>query len=144
MSVVFTDRELKNAWRELSKVSTPPANEVRSNPHRLLLFYAVECGLKAIWLKRQSRTLFENKDISDTGHNLQKILRELRVGSNLELQQNLHLEPVNQDNKLLVRNGSISDLHQIWRYGGKCEKPNDQDYEQQLQKVLDWIKGELR
>jgi hypothetical protein len=37
--LIFTDRELQKAWRENKKASevTP-----RQNPHRLLLFYAVE------------------------------------------------------------------------------------------------------
>ena len=61
----FSDRELTRAWRELSAVATP-TNSVRQNPHRLLLFYAVECGLKAIWLKRQGRTLFDGADIKQT------------------------------------------------------------------------------
>ena len=66
MSIPFTDRELTRAWRDLSSVVNSQPIGIRQNPHRLLLFYAVECGLKAIWLKRQGRTLFDGADIKQT------------------------------------------------------------------------------
>lgn len=140
----FTDRELKRAWRELSAIATPTHGELRRNPHRLLLFYAVECGLKAVWLRRQSRTLFDSEDISRTGHDLRQVLKDLRVGSQFQLPENLRLTPITQNANQIPRNGDISILHQAWRYGGECTSPNDQDCEVQLQKVLDWIHGELK
>lgn len=140
----FTDRELTRALRELTSVATPTTNGARQNPHRLLLFYAVECGLKAVWLKRQSRTLFEDADIERTGHDLRKIIKELRVGSSLDLPQGVELESVRQNGADMPRKGSISILHQAWRYGGKCKVPDDQNCEQYLQKVLTWIQGELK
>ena len=133
----FTDRELRRAWRELSAVAMPPADSVRLNPHRLLLFYAVECGLKAVWLKHQGRTLFDAGDIEKTGHNLRHALKELNVGAGLSLPEALQLEKP-------VRHGRLGDLHQVWRYGGQCKSPTDHDCEQQLQKVLEWIQGELK
>ncbi|AEM46596.1 hypothetical protein Acife_0371 [Acidithiobacillus ferrivorans SS3] len=141
-AIPFTDRELKRAWRELSAIATPAAGTVRKNPHRLLLFYAVECGLKAVWLKRQSRSLFDRGDIDKTGHNLRQLLKELRVGADLSLPENLQLQPVTQDR--IPRYGNISILHQAWRYGGECTAPTDQDCENQLQQVLKWIQGELK
>lgn len=146
MSVIpFTDRELTRAWRELSVVATPPSSGTRQNPHRLLLFYAVECGLKAVWLKRQGRTLFEGADVSSTGHDLQQVLKDLRVGSGLSLPVTFQLPAVTHGRVQLTRNSKkFSDLHQAWRYGGKCEIPSDHDCEQQLQKVLNWIQGELK
>lgn len=143
--IPFSDRELKRAWRELSEIATLPAGGERKNPHRLLLFYAVECGLKAVWLKRQNRTLFEQEDIDKTGHDLRKVLKDLNIGSSLSLPEDISLGPAKRDNhQSLPRNGKISILHQAWRYGGKCKTPNDQDCEVQLLKVLDWIKGELK
>lgn len=51
--IQFTRREIEKAWREnlLASSSKTP----RTNPHRLLLFYAVECGLKAILMRRRQR-----------------------------------------------------------------------------------------
>jgi len=143
-AVPFTDRELKLAWRELTAIATPVAGNVRKNPHRLMLFYAVECGLKAVWLKRQNRRLFDREDIERTGHNLRQILKELRVGSGLSLPENLQLEPVMHLGAQHPRNGDITVLHQAWRYGGKCMVPSDSDWEHQLELVLNWIQGELK
>ncbi len=141
----FTDRELTKAWRELSAAATPAVVSNRKNPHRLLLFYAVECGLKAVWLKRQGRTLFEGDDIKRTGHDLRQVLKELNVGSGLSLAETFRLSEVaTRGQAKLPRNGKFSDLHQVWRYGGTCEAPADNDCEQQLQDVLDWIQGELQ
>ncbi|WP_338415792.1 hypothetical protein [uncultured Sphaerotilus sp.] len=144
-AITFTDRELKRAWRELSAIATPIANTARKNPHRLLLFYAVECGLKAVLLKRQSRTQFSRDDIEKTGHDLRKILKILNAGSSLSLPSSLKLSPMAMPNGANhPRNGDISILHQAWRYGGTCTEPTDQDCEHQLQKVLEWINGELK
>lgn len=143
-AIPFTDRELKSAWRELKAIAAPAAGEQRKNPHRLLLFYAVECGLKAVWLKRQSRSLFDREDIDRSGHNLRQILKELNVGAELSLPENLRLKPVIQNGTLQSRNGDISILHQAWRYGGMCATPTDNDCEHQLERVLNWIQGELK
>ncbi|OZB57167.1 MAG: hypothetical protein B7X35_02490 [Halothiobacillus sp. 14-56-357] len=143
-AIPFTDRELTRAWRELSAVATPLSGGTRQNPHRLLLFYAVECGLKAVWLKRQGRTLFEGADVSKTGHDLRQVLKDLNVGANLPLSENFRLPTVAHDQTQLTRNGKFGDLHQAWRYGGRSELPTDNDCEQQLQKVLNWIQGELK
>lgn len=145
MSVIpFTDRELRNAWRELSAAAMPEAVGTRRNPHRLLLFYAVECGLKAVWLKRHSRNLFDRDDVDKTGHNLRQVLKELKVGAELSLPENLQLRPVTRNGVSEPRNGDISILHQAWRYGGNCSVPSDNDCEEQLKRVLKWIQGELK
>lgn len=143
-AIPFTDRELTRAWRELSMVAEPLPENSRQNPHRLLLFYAVECGLKAVWLKRQSKTLFEGADIQRLGHDLQQVLKDLNVGSNLSLPDSFRLPAASQGSATLTRNGKFGDVHQVWRYGGKCLAPTDQDCEQQLLKVLNWIHGELK
>jgi hypothetical protein len=52
--IPFTDREIQRAWRTNLEASQVPS---RNNAHRLLLFYAVECGLKAIIMKRERRKI---------------------------------------------------------------------------------------
>ncbi|MDT7520118.1 hypothetical protein RAE19_15620 [Rhodoferax sp. TBRC 17660] len=133
----FTNRELVRAWRELKAEVTPANNQSRKNPHRLLMFYAVECGLKAVWLKRRNRDLFDEADIKRTGHNLRDLLKELNVGSDLSLPNDFQLEKP-------MRRGQFGEIHQAWRYGGRTISPADQDCEQQMQQVLDWIEGELK
>ncbi|WP_374487517.1 hypothetical protein [Zoogloea sp.] len=143
-AIPFTDRELRHAWRELSAAAISVAAGDRRNSHRLLLFYAVECGLKAVWLRRQNRTLFESADIEQTGHDLQQILKSLRVGSGLPLPSSFRLSDVVQGKGSSPRQGKFGDLHQAWRYGGQSQIPTDQDCEQQLLRVLQWIQGELK
>ena len=143
-AIPFTQRELKRAMKELSTVATLPGGNARTNPHRLMLFYAVECGLKAVWLKRQSRSLFDKDDITKTGHDLRQVLKDLKVGSQLSLPASIQLSEVVQDKKSVARGGDISILHQAWRYGGECKTPTDRDCETQLEKVLNWIQGELK
>jgi len=143
-AIPFTDRELKRAWRELADIATPAAGGPRKNPHRLLLFYAVECGLKAVWLRRHNRSLFDREDIDRTGHNLRQVLKELKVGSHLRLPESLQLSAVTQSKAQVPRNGDITILHQAWRYGGECAEPTDEQCEIQLQQVLSWIQGELK
>jgi len=140
-TIPFTDRAFKRAWRNLSLTAGPEGG--RQNIHRLLLFYAVECGLKAVWLKRRCRTLFDQDDIDQTGHDLRKILKDLGVGTSFSLPVNLQLSPVNRGGQSIPRNGTISILHQAWRYGGLCCSPSDQDCETALQDVLHWINKEL-
>ena len=84
MSKAFpiTNRELERAWRELRRSSQV---ESRCNSHRLLMVYAVECGLKAVWLRRQRRDLFVGQDIDRFGHDLNEILRELKPGASSSL-----------------------------------------------------------
>lgn len=143
-AIPFTDRELKRAWRELSAIATPATGSSRKNPHRLLLFYAVECGLKAVWLKRHSRSLFDREDIDRTGHDLRQVLKELKIGSQFSLPESLQLAAVTRNQAQIPRNGGISMLHQAWRYGGECAGPTDKQCEDQLQQVLNWIQGELK
>lgn len=137
----FTQRELKNAWRQLRQVSisTP-----RSNAHRLLLFYSIECGLKAAWLKNKGKNLFESEDISQTGHNLNQLLKDLRIKQTLPI--GLSMGPV-QDHRRnpIPRNGDIDVLHQVWRYGGALMNPpvSDSEMEQSLEKIQAWIEKEL-
>ncbi|WP_447776508.1 hypothetical protein [Pseudomonas chlororaphis] len=140
-AIPFSSRELKRAWRELAEVSTPGTN--RKNAHRLLLFYAVECGLKAVWLKRQNRTLFTQEDIDRTGHDLRGIVKDLRLGSEYVLPQTLQLTAATHSGLTVPRNGNITILHQAWRYGGQCITPGDTICENQLVAILAWINKEM-
>ncbi|GCL37866.1 hypothetical protein SR1949_29780 [Sphaerospermopsis reniformis] len=50
--IPFTDKEMEKAWlRNISAYYKTP--QPHTNAHRLLLFYAVECGLKAIFMKKK-------------------------------------------------------------------------------------------
>ncbi len=85
--IPFTDREMKRAWDQNLRAISQVKEQNRTNAHRLLLFYAVECGLKVLIMKdkRQSRTDGLNPDILT--HDINKLLKELRASGDIVLSQ---------------------------------------------------------
>jgi HEPN domain-containing protein len=83
--IPFTDREMKKAWDQNLRAISPVKEQYRTNAHRLLLFYAVECGLKFLIMrnKRQSRTDGLNPDILT--HDINKLLKELGAQGDIVL-----------------------------------------------------------
>jgi hypothetical protein len=117
MAIPFTDKEMKKAWGgNLSASQISP----RTNAHRLLLFYAVECGLKAVLMARQeTRRTNLCKDIKECGHNINKLLSLLCAGSFLNLPNEIFIREIfdqrkNKEERKL-NNGQINEM---WRYGG--------------------------
>lgn len=140
--IIFTDRELMRSYRALVKLWRGSTGAC--NSYRLILFYAVECGLKVVWLKRKSKSVFDKDDIDNTGHDLARIIKDLNVSSDYFLPAQLQMKPVRTENVTKPRNGGISALHQVWRYGGVCVSPSDNDFENKLEEILCWISGELQ
>jgi len=138
--IPFTRRELKRAWESLYAASK---QHPRGNAHRLLLLYAIECGLKALWILNENRTLYNGKDVygnpigGANGHDLSEIIKQLRFG--LVLSPSFHLGDVNDDRKNTVarKNNRIDALHQAWRYGGALAMPpvDDATMENELERI---------
>lgn len=118
--IPFTLRELKNAWVNLHAASQ---QRPRDNAHRLLLVYAVECGLKAMWLKQENRTLFVAEDVARTGHELNDVIKQLRLRAVFPTV--FHLSDVKDErrNPIARRPYRMDTLHQAWRYGGELVSP---------------------
>ena len=137
--IPFTDIELQKAWREnqgAAKVGT------RTNAHRLLLFYSVECGLKAVLLKRQSKDCTDScPELVEVQHDINKLLDKLAAGEKLKLPPQLGMKPLknNQERKF-----SCGEINQMWRYGGCCENIKDGELERKLLDILSWIAQELQ
>lgn len=98
----------------------------------LLLFYAAECGLKSIWLKRKKLLTTANIPdqalLSKDGHNLDRWIKELKISAN-QVGATPHFH--------LTKDGSILDItkaHQVWRYGIKI-RPEDE------KKLVEWLKN---
>jgi hypothetical protein len=88
--------------------------------------------------------LFEAKDIGQTGHDLRKIISQLRW--NLPLPDTFHLPDVLdvRRNPVMRRNNALENLHQAWRYGGQLEAPDDDaKLETELEKIYRQITKEL-
>lgn len=144
MVIPFTDRELKNAWRNLACAATLCSVDRVANTRRLLLLYAVECGLKAVWLKRKRQDVFDEEDVGDVGHDIYKLIKDLHVKHDLKIFKTIGLKPITINSVSVSRNFGLKDLHQVWRYGGVCVSPGDSDCEQQLHDIMKWLEGELR
>lgn len=136
--IVFTFREMKNAWRNSSQAFELTAE--KNNVHRLLLFYAVENGLKAVLLKREAKQNSEDM-FADVLHDLNKLMDRLRVGANLRLLPDIRLTNLKQDKQ---RNVGCGELNQVWRYGAKAQQPSDTELEAKLSAINEWIRGELQ
>lgn len=136
----FSLKEVNKAWNENFRASDVSP---RKNAHRLLLFYAVETGLKAFYMKKnginQTKDL-EGKKGQKTNeriltHNLETLLKELGASSTLYLPNNIKMS----NNRSL----NCSEINEMWRYGGKSNDPTDQEIEQKLEKINQWLKQEL-
>lgn len=140
--IPFTLRELQRAWKTLRSASN---HSPRTNAHRLLLVYSIECGLKAVWLKRESRTLFVSSDILRTGHDLNDILKQLRMGAVLPLSFDLKEAKDERNKSVARRHCRIDALHQSWRYGGELTSPpvDDAAMEEKLEALQRLIEKEL-
>lgn len=140
--LAFTDRELQRAWR--NNLAASLANH-KTNAHRLLLFYAVECGLKAVILKREgkARTDLLSKNIKEYGgHDINKLLIELNSSSELHLQ----VTKMKQLEKpTTARDVPVGDFNQMWRYGGSSDSTiSDNEIENKLNKIIEWIEQEIK
>lgn len=141
-AIPVTKRELERAWRALRQAADVMP---RQAPHRLLVFYAVECGLKAVWLREQSKDLLDGADIDHLGHDLNQLFKELHVGSALAvLPTSVTLKPLGRPPRVRVRNGGVDALHQAWRYGMELQSPDESSVEQQLDRLNQWIAKELQ
>lgn len=141
MPIHFSDREMTRAWRNNFQVYH--LAQPKNNSHRLLLFYSVECGLKAAKMRRDkiNSTLACPEIINKCGHDINKLLDILNVEKNLRIPQRIRMNGNRQI--------SVEEINQMWRYGGEAIIDNkhhsltDKDLEICLLKVSKWIEQEL-
>ncbi|MTV50955.1 hypothetical protein GJ688_18730 [Heliobacillus mobilis] len=120
----------------------------RSNAHRLLLFYAVECGLKAILLLRKGEDYSNGSKVVELfgriSHNINALLDELRAGVELHLPSTKMRKIRYSDGNEYERHVCSKEYNQMWRYGGTSDTLEDSVLEGKLENILRWIEGELR
>lgn len=114
--------------------STKPKN----NSQRLLLFYAVECGLKVLILNKikghttesfTKHEVLKEKLTGNNGHNIKYMLSFLQC--------NVFLLP-----ELKCLNGYCAqpkEYNQIWRYGIVANLEAENQIEKELGKIAEWI-----
>ncbi|MBV6819339.1 hypothetical protein KWG64_15470 [Rahnella sp. PD12R] len=139
----FTKQELTRAWRDATAVSNV---EPRQNPHRLLLFYAVECGLKAVFLTQRNLDIIDEVNAGLLSHDLNKIADLVLLPKTQQLPEGVSMKNCNINKTSTPRNCHVSQLNQVWRYGGKLNGPGtitDLVLEQKLVQINAWINKEL-
>ena len=124
--------ELRRAFWQHSHV----AENGTSTAHYLLLFYAVECGLKAVYLQRKKFNSIEK--IRDeklrASHDLARWVKELRLPARIT-----GAIPTFR----LERDGSswsVDQAHQAWRYGVGLVIGNEKTLVSWLRQIHGWIR----
>lgn len=140
--IQFTQREMKSSWRQAAQCWSDQNGGVINNVHRLMLFYAVECGLKAIYLKRESKQVMLNEAASNFLHDLNKLLTYLKADKSLLLPNSIKLPEIKTP--VITRVIQCGAINQVWRYGAKMHEPSDSEVETKLSQINEWIKGELK
>jgi len=140
--LTFTTRELECAYKSAFKAFKEAQKQNKqTNAHRLLLFYAVETGLKTIFLNKKGKRDSEGQ-FEEIKHDLNELMERLGING-FCLIEDIQLNSLKFPKKR-QRNTKISDLNQIWRYGAEAKRPTDEELEQRLLKINGWIQGELK
>lgn len=129
-------------WRDLSKayrLHSENAESGTSASHYLLRFYAVECGLKSVYLqqKKINRTDAIVDEQLRGSHDLIRWAKELKlpaqvVGGNSSFR--------------LQRDGStwrIDKAHQAWRYGARLKPVDENAVNQLMRNIQQWLEENI-
>lgn len=125
--------ELKNAfWQHLK-------GEVASR--NLRLFYAVECGLKLVYLRRnglRTTAQIQDPELQEKGHDIARWVKELRLPASI-----VH----SSVDFRLTRDGTryrIEMAHQAWRYGVSIEETDEANILEYLRTIQKWVEEALQ
>jgi hypothetical protein len=129
ISVGFS--ELQGAFRKHSQF----VGNGNSPSNNLILFYAIECGLKSVYLRR--RSLSSTDKIRDEtlrkSHDLAKWVKELRLPA--QIAGNSPSFCLNRDQSRF----HVALAHQAWRYGALILNQDEQILVSWLSKIKEWI-----
>lgn len=135
-----TRKEFEKGWaRARSVYSDIPAGGKANNAHRLLLFYAVENGLKAL-IMRLERIRDGKADFSVEKHNINRLLDRVGANQKMHIAKNIRMK---SQFSMIQRVCSVGDINQMWRYGCVADNPTDADIESGLNALAHWIDGQL-
>lgn len=107
----------------------------------LLLFYAVECGLKSIWLKQNklqtTEQIPDSTLLSKDGHNLDRWVKELKISaSQVGATPDFYLKKGGSSLK-------IEKAHQAWRYNIRIKPEDEKVLVEWLNSICNWIKENI-
>jgi hypothetical protein len=129
--------ELRRAFRQHART----AKNDDSTSHYLLLFYAVECGLKSVYLRRWHPPGGTMASISDErlriSHDLALWVKELRLPASIAgTNSNFRLK---RDRS----SWSVDKAHQAWRYGIVIEVQDEQSLVHWLHNIRTWVEENI-
>ena len=135
------DPNYRTLRRRAKELLLAAGSEVDVDSKALLLFYAIECGLKALYmdLHKLATTSIEGsraRSARSFGHRLDHLVVELRVPPS-----KISARAPN----LALRNGvtlQVLDLHEAWRYGEKIDAHTQ--VVAWLDGIATYVKQELR
>jgi hypothetical protein len=130
-------------WSELAKAFRQHisiAKDGTSPSHNLLMFYAVECGLKSIYLQRNHfKTIEQIPDESlQRSHDLARWVKELRLpASTTGKTRGFHLQRDRSSS------WQVDMAHQAWRYGVAVEVSDEKALVDWLKRIQQWIEENI-
>ncbi|MDY6803383.1 MAG: hypothetical protein SXA11_06200 [Cyanobacteriota bacterium] len=137
--IVPNYKQLKYAFN----ANRDASEKISGTSSYLLLFYAAECGLKSVWLKRNQRNqrrykTQDNSVLFKYGHSLDRWVKALKISTGAVGEPpDFHLEG---DRSTIL---DIGKAHQVWRYGIKIEAKDEQKLVEWLQNICNWIKENI-
>ncbi len=131
MGIEPSASELKKSFRLHGKV----AKQGNEASHFLLLFYSVECGLKALafdelFKGKPPKYNEYNKWIHGFGHDLDKLIKELRMPGKYKPPSGFFLRRISTE-------CGLSKCHEAWRYGVEMKAEDQTEIVNWLKKISD-------
>lgn len=143
-SEIIVDPEaLQKAFYQHKQAFKEKKEGTNSAPYNLLLFYAVECGLKALYMsekRRQLKGVYNVAEIKKFRHDLIKLVSELKIpGAVAEGKRHFRLQ-----NEKRTRTWEIKEIHIAWRYGAIVDSNDERKVVEWLDKLCIWIENKMR
>ena len=132
-----TCNQLKDAFNAHGKALQGQTN----TSAYLVRFYAVECGLKSIYLRNNNykSTKDIQKDIFKTrAHQLDYWVKELNIPK-AEVRSTPKFSIQEESNKRTRLGYTIGDAHQAWRYGIKIVQNDEKKLKEWLDKIYEYL-----
>lgn len=106
---------------------------------RLLLFYSVECGLKAAYLGKRGINARDTRALPQAlrSHDLRRLAKELRLSS-------AYLTGLARCRRQQERQHPVDphELHEAWRYGAPLHESDEKRSISALEMLSDWCRAE--
>lgn len=135
-------KNFEDAYRRHLAASLVAAGS-RTASHVLLLIYAVECGMKALLMKKFNARFWEelhpDRGCGASGHDLAEGLKNLGLSARLTISR----RRTAPDRDGRQEDVTASQLHQACRYAIAIEGPDYLQMQNQLGAILTWLKAQL-